>query len=134
MTNRIILFDGLCNLCSWSVQFIIARDPDAQFRFASIQSPIGEEILANLHIAPDALDSFVLIDGAECLSKSDAALRVARHLSGWWPMLAVFSVLPRRVRDWAYGVVARHRFRWFGVRSSCMIPTADIRSRFLEEV
>jgi len=131
MDHPIILFDGVCNLCTWSVQFIIKRDPVARFRFVSLQSPIGQRLLAELGVSSQTIDSFVLIEGRSWHINSDAALRVTRHLSGLWPLLTVLRLLPRPLRDWAYARVASNRYRWFGQPDACMVPSPAIRDRFL---
>jgi predicted DCC family thiol-disulfide oxidoreductase YuxK len=131
MATPVILFDGECNLCSWSVQFIIKRDPLARFQFAALQSPAGQRLLAERGIDTRGIDSVVLIEGAAWYARSDAALRIARRLSGLWPLLGALLVVPRPLRDWAYDIVARKRYRWFGRAESCMLPTPELRGRFL---
>lgn len=131
MPERIILFDGVCNLCAWSVQFIIRRDPRGQFRFAALQSAAGQRLLAERGLAGPDLDSVVLIEGPRAYTRSGAALRIARRLTGLWPALAALLLVPRPLRDWAYSVVARNRYRWFGQQSECMLPTPELRARFL---
>ena len=130
--NAIVLFDGVCNLCSGSVRFIIKRDPKARFRFAPMQSEIGRALLVQCRIPLEPIESFVLIEGAECLTKSDGAIRIARHLSGLWPLLSVLVVIPRPLRDWGYDLIARHRYAWFGKKPACMVPSAKDRERFVD--
>lgn len=131
--NRaIILFDGVCHLCTSTVQFIIKRDPHGYFTFASLQSEIGRQLLEEHGLQPDALDTFVLVEGSRCFTRSDAALRVAQHLSGGWSLVRALSLIPKPVRDWGYTVIARNRYRWFGRRETCMIPSRDILDRFLQ--
>ncbi len=130
--NPVILFDGVCNLCNGSVQFIIQHDPPANFRFASLQSDTAKQLLLEHGLNPQHLDSIVLIEGASSFTKSDAVLRVVRHLSGLWPVLTVLRVIPRVVRNWAYDVIARNRYRWFGQQNSCMLPSRELLGRFLE--
>ena len=131
MTNPIVLFDGVCNLCSTSVQFILQRDPAGKFRFASLQSDLAQRLLTERGLDPKALDSVVVVDGDRLYRESDAALRVARDLKGAWKALTVFRVIPRPVRDWAYRLIARNRYRWFGKKESCWLPTPELRGRFL---
>lgn len=131
MAHPVVLFDGECNLCNWSVQFIIARDPVALFRFASIQSPAGTALLIDHDFDPTALDGFVLVEDAQAYTGTDAALRVVRHLGSGWRLLGVFRLVPRGLRDFVYRFVANNRYRWFGRRDSCMVPTPDLRRRFL---
>jgi predicted DCC family thiol-disulfide oxidoreductase YuxK len=131
MTYPIVLFDGVCNLCSTSVQFILQRDPTGKFRFASLQSDLAQRLLTERGLDPKALDSVVVIDGDRLYRESDAALRIARDMKGAWKALAVFRVIPRPVRDWAYRLIARNRYRWFGKKESCWLPTPELRGRFL---
>ncbi|HEX2190955.1 MAG TPA: thiol-disulfide oxidoreductase DCC family protein [Longimicrobiaceae bacterium] len=128
----VVLFDGVCNLCNASVQFILRRDPAGRFRFASLQSDAGRELLLRHGLDPDDLFSVVLVEGGRAYTRSDAALRVARGLGGGWRLLAALHVVPRPVRDGVYGLVAARRYRWFGKRDACMLPTPDLRERFLE--
>ncbi|RBP45454.1 putative DCC family thiol-disulfide oxidoreductase YuxK [Roseimicrobium gellanilyticum] len=129
----IILFDGVCNLCAWAVRFIIERDPRGVFRFASLQSPVGQELMQKHGLNPSQLDSFVLVENDCAYSESTAALRVARHLGGAWPLFYGAIVLPRFVRDPIYKLIARNRYRWFGKKDTCMIPTPELRARFLDQ-
>lgn len=129
--KSVLLFDGVCNLCNSSVNFILARDPKAKFRFASLQSDEGQELLQAFEDRPSDLSSVVLIEDGQLYARSDAALRVARQLSGGWPLLYAFIVLPRALRDAVYDWIARNRYRWFGKRDSCMMPSPELRSRFL---
>lgn len=129
----LILFDGVCNLCAWAVRFIIERDPRGVFRFASLQSELGRKLLAEHGIDPSQTDSFILIENGVAYVESTAALRVARHLSGLWPICHFAILLPRLVRDPVYRFIARNRYRWFGKQESCMIPTPELKSRFLDQ-
>ena len=129
--HAIVLFDGVCHLCTATVQFIIKRDPQGYFLFASLQSAIGRTLMEQHGLSPDTLDTFVLVEGARCFTRSDAALRVAQHLSGGWSLFRVLLVIPKPVRDWGYTVIARNRYRWFGRRETCMVPSRDILDRFL---
>lgn len=128
----LVLFDGVCNLCAWAVRFIIGRDPRGIFRFASLQSELGQRLLKQHGIDPTRTDSFVLIQDGDASMESTAALRVARQLSGAWPIFYAAMILPRFVRDPVYRFIARHRYRWFGKQDSCMIPTPELRARFIE--
>ena len=127
----LILFDGVCNLCAWAVRFIIERDPKGVFRFASLQSDLGKELLTKHGLATDSMDSFVLIEGGTAFTESTAALRVAQRLSGAWPLCSAALIFPRCLRDPAYRFIARNRYRWFGKQDSCMMPTPELRARFL---
>lgn len=129
--TALVLFDGVCNLCQGSVQFILLRDPKGRFRFASLQSEEGRRRLTEHGLPPESLSSLVLIENGKAYRRSTAALRIARHLSGAWPLAAVFLIVPRPLRDLAYDFVARNRYRWFGKTESCMLPRPEWRERFL---
>jgi predicted DCC family thiol-disulfide oxidoreductase YuxK len=129
--NPIVLFDGVCNLCSGSVQLILRHDPAGRFRFASLQSPAGQELLARFGIDPGAMDSVILVEGDRWFKESDAALRVARGMIGPWRMLWALRVIPRPLRDGLYRLIARNRYRWFGKQETCWLPTPELRERFL---
>lgn len=128
--QAIILFDGVCNLCNSSVQFIIRRDPAAYFSFASLQSEIGQQLLQE-HQYHGQLDSVILIENNKLYAKSDAALRIVRRLPSW-RILSAGRFIPRSIRDSIYQFVAKHRYRWFGKQEVCMLPSPEIRSRFLD--
>ena len=127
---HIILFDGECNFCDKSVQFIIKRDPEAVFSFASQQSAIGQSLLHDYGL-PSKLDSFVYIQHHEVYLKSSAALRICKRLKGFWKLCTIFLLVPRPIRDAVYNYVASHRYQWFGKKDSCALPTPEIRKRFL---
>lgn len=129
--HPVVLFDGVCNLCEGSVQFLIKRDPEGIFRFAPLQSAVAEELLEGYETNPDDLDSVVLLEGEKLYKKSDAVLRAARHIGGVYRLLWSFRWLPRTLRDWLYDFVASRRYGWFGKKETCMMPTPDISSRFL---
>lgn len=129
--RAVVLFDGVCNFCNASVNFIARRDPVGQFQFAPLESDVGRKLLAETGLAGQDIDSVVLVDGERAFVKSTAALRIARQLRGAWPLMAVFLVVPRFLRDAVYDFIARNRYRWFGRREECMIPSADLRARFL---
>ncbi|MGE8207168.1 thiol-disulfide oxidoreductase DCC family protein [Heyndrickxia sp. NPDC080065] len=127
----IILFDGVCNFCNSSVQFIIKRDPAGCFKFASLQSEIGKKLLRE-HGIHDEIDSFVLIEDNTYYIKSSAALRMCKNLQGLWRLLYLFLIIPPPIRDFFYDLIAKNRYKWFGIRESCMLPTKEERDRFLE--
>lgn len=159
-TGPVLLFDGLCNLCNGAVQFIIRRDKHARFRFAALQSEVGQTLLrrgaqgvgsgqragdVERLTAADRLDSrgqldahsradtVVLLEAEVLFGKSTAVLRSVRYLAFPWPLLAVFLVIPRVLRDAVYDFIARHRYGWFGRRETCMMPTPELRDRFLSD-
>jgi len=128
----LILFDGLCNLCSGSVQFVIERDPSGRFQFGSLQSAAARRVLQE-HGATDPLpDSIVLVEDGRVFTRSTAALRIARRLPYPSRLAAVFIAVPRPFRDWVYDLLARYRYRWFGKLDRCMMPSPALRSRFLD--
>jgi predicted DCC family thiol-disulfide oxidoreductase YuxK len=129
--RAIILFDGVCNLCNGAVRFIIERDPRARFAFAPLQSAAARAVLEK-HGAPTPLpDSMVLIEGGRVYVRSAAVLRIARGLRFPWRLACALAAVPRPLRDWAYRLIARSRYRWFGKSESCMVPTPELRARFL---
>lgn len=129
--HPVILFDGVCNLCNGLVRFIIRRDPKGRYRFASLQSDAGRTLLAAHGLADLDLDSMALIENGRAHVRSDAALRVFRSLSGLWPVFSIGLILPRFIRDAAYEFIAKRRYRWFGKRDQCMVPTPEQAARFL---
>jgi predicted DCC family thiol-disulfide oxidoreductase YuxK len=124
----VVLFDGICNLCNGAVRFIIARDPAAHFRLAALQSEAARRLWGE----DPPVESIVLVEAGVTYTKSTAVLRIVRGLRFPWPLLSAFMVVPRRLRDAIYDWIARHRYRWFGKREVCMLPTPEIRGRFLE--
>ena len=129
--HSIVLFDGVCNLCHWSVQFIIRRDRQARFKFAPIQSATGHRLMRNHSLAPQGLSSFILIQNGKIYTKSDAWLRIVKTLPGAWSWLYALIIVPGPLRDWLYDFIGSHRYLWFGKKGSCMVPTTNIRNRFL---
>ena len=130
-TETIVLFDGVCNLCNGSVQFLLRRDRRRRFRFAALQSAAGRALLERHGLPTETLETIVVLEGGRARVRSDAALHLARRLPWPWPVLAAFWILPRPLRDALYGFVARHRYRWFGRTESCMLPTPEVADRFL---
>ena len=128
--DNLVLFDGLCNLCSGLVHFVIRHDPAARFRFAAIQSEVGREIFQSHGLDPAELQTFVFIADGRIFLRSDAAIEVVSRFAGWWSSLGLFRFVPRWVRDPIYSFVARNRYRWFGRREVCMLPTPEIKERF----
>jgi len=133
----VILYDGVCGLCNRGVRFVLKRDREGVFRFASLQSSAGREVLARHGITPDALDTFYVVRDSELagervLSKSSAAIYTAARLGGVWKAAGMLRVLPPRVRDWVYDTIARHRYRMFGRYDTCPLPEARYRDRFID--
>ncbi len=129
--NPVILFDGVCNLCIGSVQFIINRDKREIFRFAPLQSDTAQKLISKLHLEKQDLASIILLENSTYYTKSTAALRIARSLGALWPLLYIFIVIPKSIRDPLYDIVARNRYEWFGKKDKCMIPNKEIEKRFL---
>ena len=129
----ILLFDGHCNLCNAWVQFIVKRNPTKTIRFASLQSRVGRALLDEHNIAQDYLDSLVLIEEERFSVSSSAALRTLSYLSTWESRLKLLLIVPRPIRDLIYRFIARYRYKWFGRREQCMIPTAELNERFLPD-
>jgi predicted DCC family thiol-disulfide oxidoreductase YuxK len=127
----ILLFDGVCNLCNGTVQWVIAHDPRAQIRFASLQSDAGRALLAKHGLPQGAMDTVVLVDGERHWLKSSAALEVLRRVGGAWKLAALLRFVPRPLRDAAYDAVARNRYGWWGKRDECWVPTPELRARLL---
>jgi predicted DCC family thiol-disulfide oxidoreductase YuxK len=129
--GAVVLFDGVCNLCSGSVKFILKRDRDGYFSFASLQSVTGQQLLKKYGL-PSDLNSFVLIENEKAYVKSSAALKVCWHLKGMWRILSIFRIIPPFIRNVFYDILAKNRYNWFGKTESCMLPSQEWKNRFLE--
>jgi predicted DCC family thiol-disulfide oxidoreductase YuxK len=128
----LILFDGVCNLCNGSIQFVIKHDKESKFLFASLQSEKGQEILKHLGLKTDNFDSFILLDKGEIYTKSSGVLKEAAILGGWFKIFTIFYLVPTFIRDLFYSFVAKNRYRFFGKKDACMIPTPELKARFLQ--
>jgi predicted DCC family thiol-disulfide oxidoreductase YuxK len=126
----VILFDGVCNLCNTSVQFIIKRDKSDYFRFTALQSDTGKVITSQYGISANG-SSVILIENEKMYSESTAALRIAKKLRGLWPLLYLFIIIPPPIRNWFYRIVAQSRYKWFGRREECMIPSPELLQKFV---
>ena len=131
VTHKTIMFDGVCNLCNDSVNFIIKHDKKDIFRFTALQTDAGKALISKHNIDTSKTDSIILIDGDAYYVKSTAALKIAKSLSGAYPLLYGFMVVPNFIRNWVYDIIAKNRYRWFGRKESCMIPTAELKKKFL---
>ena len=131
MEHPVIFFDGVCNLCNATVQFIIKHDPGALFRFAALQSDVAKRLPAAKQSQMKGQDSIILLENGIIYTRSTAALRIARKLNAAWPLLYVFMLVPGFIRDRLYNLVARNRYRIWGKQDSCMMPAAELQSRFL---
>jgi predicted DCC family thiol-disulfide oxidoreductase YuxK len=129
--NRVVLFDGVCNFCNSSVQFIIKHDKSNSLQFTSLQSKIGQELLAKYAI-PKEVDSVIFIENNQAYLKSTAALKIANYFGGLWKLFQVFLIIPTFIRNFFYDIIAKNRYRWFGKKDACMLPSPEIRNRFLE--
>lgn len=132
VVNAVVLFDGVCNLCNGSVQFIIKRDKANKFHFAALQSEYGQAQLLRLGIPPSALQSIVLIKGDRFYQRSNAVLEIVKMLGGFWSVLYLLKIIPAFFRDWIYNRIANNRYKWFGRQDQCMIPTTALKARFLD--
>lgn len=130
-SNPVVLFDGVCNFCEGSVRFIIDRDPKGIFRFASLQSEVGKRLAEEQGADASSLNTMMLVEGGTLYKRSSAALHIARRLRFPWFLAWIFIVVPPFIRDAAYNILARNRYKWFGEKDACMIPTPEIRERFL---
>jgi predicted DCC family thiol-disulfide oxidoreductase YuxK len=133
MERSTILFDGVCNLCNFVIYFIIQRDPKGRYQYASLQSDAGKKLVQPFGLpVTDTPWSIILVESGRCYIKSAAILRICRHLTFPWPLLSLFVVLPRFIRDFLYVFVANHRYRWFGRMDACPLPRPEWRDRFID--
>lgn len=130
-SKPIILFDGICNLCNGAVQFIIRHDPDGKFLFASLQSETGQQLLKQYNLPATDFTSFTLVQDDTVYTKSTGALKVAKQIKGAWSCLYIFIIVPKFIRDAVYTWIAQNRYRWFGKKNACVIPTPELKARFL---
>ena len=130
--KKIVLFDGVCNLCSKSVQFILKRDKKNQFLFGSLQGAYGQEMLKKYELPANEFNSFMLIEGDKLYTKSSGALRMLKHLGGGWGLLYVFIIVPKFIRDGIYNWIAKNRYKWYGKMNECWLPKPEWKTRFLE--
>ena len=131
--SKIVLFDGVCNFCDSSVQFILKRDTKGIFKFASLQSEVGTQIIKQYEIPKD-IESFVLIDDEKAYYKSTAALLLSKDLKWPWKAMYIFMIVPSPIRNIFYHVIANNRYKWFGKKESCRLPSPEVRSRFIHDL
>ena len=129
--RNIIIFDGVCNFCNSAVNFIINRDPNGVYAFTPMQSEISQELIEKYQEGDFDFDTFLLIKNGVCYVRTDAILEIIQDLTGYWFLFGVSRVIPRSIRDYCYSVVARNRYKLFGKRESCMVPTPEVRNRFI---
>ncbi|HMK04755.1 MAG TPA: thiol-disulfide oxidoreductase DCC family protein [Ferruginibacter sp.] len=127
----VILFDGVCNFCNSAVNFTLKRNKKADILFAALQSEVGHKLLQQYNLPADDMESFVFIDNGKAYKQSTAALKVCKRLRGLWPLTYGLIIVPRFIRDSIYNWIAGNRYKWFGKRQECMIPTPDVKERFL---
>ncbi len=132
LQHPVILFDGVCNLCSSIVQFVLKRDRKDTFRFASLQSDFGNSILQKFNLPDDTFNSFIVYKNGKIYTKSTGGLLVAKQLSGAWPMLYIFIIVPSFIRNSVYNIIARNRYKWFGKKEACWVPSPALRIKFLD--
>jgi predicted DCC family thiol-disulfide oxidoreductase YuxK len=132
--THIVIFDGVCNLCARSVQFILRHESAPRFLFSPLQSAAGAHLLSSHGFSAIAVGSFVLISEGKVYTRSAAAIRIARHFKGPWQLLRALWLVPKPLRDWLYDFVARRRYAWFGKADTCMVPTAELKARFIYEL
>ncbi|MFW6320344.1 MAG: thiol-disulfide oxidoreductase DCC family protein [Halohasta sp.] len=130
--HPVLLFDGVCNLCNGTIQYLIPRDPAGKLRYAPLQSSIGETVREATGLSPDDLETVVLVDDGKAYTKSDAAIRVGEHLGGVYRLLSLGRLVPRGLRNRIYDLVAENRYDWFGRKDQCMVPDEDVSDRFVE--
>lgn len=129
--SPVILFDGVCNFCNGAVNFTIKRDKHKTIKFAALQSEPGQQLSKQYGLAENDLRSFLLIENGKMYNRSTAALKVCRYLNGLWPLCYGFIIVPAFIRNVVYDFIAKRRYKWFGLRQECMIPTPDVKARFL---
>ena len=133
LSHPVILFDGVCNLCNASVQYVIKHDKKKLFRFVSLQSSFGESVLKQYDLPVNTFNSFILLSDNKIYTRSTAALLVAKKLSGLIKLFYGFIIIPKFIRDFVYDVIAKNRYKWFGKKEACWVPTPELKSLFLNE-
>jgi predicted DCC family thiol-disulfide oxidoreductase YuxK len=131
-SHPVVLFDGVCNLCNHSVQFIIKKDKKKQFLFASLQGKAGKKVLEKFNLPADNFNSFILVEGDQVYTRSTGVLKMLRRLGGGWKLFYGFIIVPKFIRNAVYNWIAKNRYKWYGKRDECMVPTPELRERFLE--
>ena len=129
--NPIILFDGVCNFCNSSVNFVIEPEKKSVIKLAALQSDTGQQLLQQFNLSTSEFNSFIFIEAGNIYTASTAALKVSKYLTALWPLLYGFIIVPRFIRDGIYNWISKNRYKWFGKKDQCMIPTPEVRSRFL---
>ncbi|HET9057207.1 MAG TPA: thiol-disulfide oxidoreductase DCC family protein [Chitinophagaceae bacterium] len=130
--KKIIFFDGVCNLCSSSVQFVLKRDKKNQFLFGSLQGNQGQQVLKKHHLSPTEFNSFLLSEGNKLYTRSSGVLRVLKYIGGGWGLLYGFIIIPKFIRDGIYDFISRNRYKWFGKKEECWLPKPEWKQRFID--
>lgn len=131
-SEKIILFDGVCNLCNSTVQKVIENDAKNQFKFASLQSEFGQKFLEKNKLSKDEFNSMILVDGEKFYTRSDAALRIGKELKGLYKLSGLLFAFPKFIRNSVYDFVSRNRYKWFGKQESCWLPTPELKEKFIQ--
>ena len=131
LPHSVILFDGVCNLCTVSVQFVIKHDPKHQFRFSSLQSEFGQQVMKEFNLPTAEFGSFILLEKGNIYTRSSGALHVTKKLNAAWPLLYAFIIVPPFIRNGIYNWIAKNRYKWFGKKEECWVPTAELNSLFI---
>jgi len=129
--HPILLFDGVCNLCNGFVQFVIERDQEGLFKFAALQSDVGKNVLQHINLSTDDLSTAILIEDEKIYTQSTVGLKMIKKMNVWYRFLYFLIVLPKPFRDFFYRILAKNRYKWFGEKENCMIPSPELQSRFL---
>ncbi len=132
MDNTVILFDGVCNFCNYWVNFAIRHDRKNKLKFTPLQGETAKQLLPQFHINPTSLSSVIFIDDGKAYTQSSAAIQICKHLNGGWKLFYGLIIIPKFIRDFLYNIIARNRYKWFGKKESCMIPTPELKGRFLD--
>lgn len=129
--KQVILFDGVCNFCNYWVNFAIKRDKKKKLHFTPLQGETAKLLLPQYNLHTTSLSSVIFIDAGKAYTQSSAALRIAKHLDGGWKLFYGFIIIPKFIRDFFYNIIARNRYKWYGKKDSCMVPTPELKERFL---
>ena len=130
--DNLVIFDGVCNLCAKSVRFVLRHEKKPILHFTPMQSATGARLMREHGVNPEDADTFIVIADGRAFVKSDAAIQLSKFLCNGWRLLGVIKFVPRPIRDWFYNVIARNRYQWFGRSDECMVPTPEVRARFIE--
>ncbi len=128
----LILFDGVCNFCNYWVNFAIKKDRKKKLKFTTLQGATAKQLLPKYHINPTSLSSVILIDNGKVYTQSSAAIRICKYLDGGWKLFYGLIIIPKFIRDFFYNIIARNRYKWFGKKERCMVPTPELKERFLD--